>query len=301
MNNSERFDSALYGVPNRISEILMSLPKAVKENAQEIRLRANLPVALTVRGDTAFVNSSGNVSFGSSNELVTANSQELNECFRLICRNSAYAHTDELSEGYINMSHGHRAGVCGTLGKNGIMKNISSVNIRIAREIRGAANDIIGRYERGGLLIAGPPGSGKTTILRDLVRQLSNGISGKSYRIAVIDSRGEISGGGETDLGRNTDVLVTKDKAQGIEIAVRTLYPEIVAFDEIGSADELAKVSESFLAGVSIITTAHIGSASELNRRRVTRELLSSDAIGSIALLPEMIGGKIGFLPAKAV
>ena len=145
-------------------------------------------------------------------------------------------------------------------------------------------------------------GSGKTTILRDLIRQVSNGALGKNMRIAVIDSRGEISGINRNtplELGVNTDVLYTENKANGVEIAVRTMFPDIVAFDEIGSTAELDAVRQSFNSGVNIYTTAHIGSISELSVRPVVKELLKSGAINHIALLPKLHGGDIKFLTAK--
>lgn len=303
MENNIRFSATLYGVSDRIKELLEALPQTVKNSAEEIRLRIGLPVALTVNGDTVFVDNRGKVSFGYRSDLPVATKQDIEQSFKLLCGNSAYAHTEELKDGYIIMKNGNRAGICGTVIDNGFIKEVTSVNIRIAREMFGAANDIVKSFGGESLLIAGPPGCGKTTVLRDLIRQLSGGVSGKYYRTAVIDCRGEISGsfkgGAVNDLGAVTDLLLTQDKAKGIEIALRTMFPEIIAFDEIGTAAELKSVTESFFAGVTVITTAHIGSYDELLSRNITRQLIESGIIKKIALLPALHGGKIRIFSVK--
>lgn len=303
MGSKKRFDDALYGVSPAIRSVLERLPDKVKESAEEIRLRTGLPVALTVGGDTVFVLENGQISFCLTRGLLRTEASELAESFKLLCKSSVYAHTEELKKGYIRLRGGNRAGVCGTLNENGNMSDISSLNIRIAHEVRGAANDIVRAYKTGGLLIAGPPGSGKTTVLRDLIRQLAGGVCGKIYRIAVIDSRGEISGSFDgrcgNDLGAGSDVLLTADKAAGIEMAVRTMFPDIVAFDEIGNEAELKRVSESFCSGVDIITTAHVGSIADLKRRRITAALIGSGAVANIAMLPEIHGGTVRIVSAE--
>lgn len=289
MTNAQRFDTALYGVPPRLRSVLCKLTDAEKAEIEEIRLRNGLPVALTVRGGCAFLLAEGRLTRSVGGRLITVQAEDIADSFRLLCRSSVYAHGEELKNGFIMMQYGHRAGVCGRRGTDGSLHDISSLNIRIAREIKGCADPIAASYTGGGLLLAGPPGSGKTTLLRDLVRHLSEGTGGRPRRVAVIDSRGEISGSamGKTyhDLGVNTDVLMISDKAVGIEIAVRTLFPDVVAFDEIGTAEELKSVSESFCAGVEVVTTAHIGEAGELMRRPVTHQLLTSGAVGTVAVL----------------
>lgn len=305
MRNAERFDICIGSLGREIREILARLPKTVKENTQEIRLREGLPIALTVAGDVAYPRTDGQVSFYINEALPKTDGKQLEETFRLLCEGSVYAHTEELKNGFIAMKNGCRAGVCGTLNENGFMRDITSVNIRIAHQVWGAANDIVANYSGGGLLIAGPPGSGKTTVLRDLIRQISSGVWGQYRRVAVIDSRCELSGAkGSTlanELGANTDVLITADKAAGIEIALRTMFPEIIAFDEIGNSRELEGVRQSFNSGVEIITTAHIGCVEDLLVRPVTRELIGSGAVKTVAILPNLVGGEIRLINAQEV
>lgn len=303
MKNEKSFVEAIENTGYRVRSILNSLPKTVKINTEEIRLRAGRPIALTVNGDTVFVEENGKVSFVFHNELPLANTQDISECFKLLCGASAYAHGEELKEGFIIMKNGNRAGICGTVTDSGFIKDVTSVNIRIAHEIEGSANELVKQFTGENLLIAGPPGCGKTTLLRDLIRQLSNGAKGKYYRTAVIDSRGELSGSykgdRKHDLGAVTDIILTKDKAKGIETALRTMFPEIIAFDEIGTIDEFKALSESMFSGVSIITTAHIGSKNELLSRNITRSLITEGIISKIAILPTLHGGAMQIFSAK--
>ncbi len=302
--NSRVFDNALYGICERLRKVLFLLPDSVKVQVQEIRLRSGKAVALTVSGETLFVCSDGTVSHAPE-KCIKADRKDLEESFKLLCRSSVYSHLNEIKNGYIMMKGGHRAGVCGTFSEEGAISYVSSANIRLAKEFFGAADFLVRSYNGGGVLIAGPPGSGKTTVLRDFIRQLSCGNMGRFYRVAVVDTRGEIGasfeGVAHNDLGANTDILLGVEKHKGTEIAIRTLYPHFVAFDEIGSKQELDSVSECFLAGVNIITTAHIGAPEELMKREITRKLLLSGAVKTIAVLKTPAGSGAELLKAEEV
>ncbi len=290
------FDSALYPLPEKIAEVLMSLPICIKSSAYEIRLRSGRPVSLTCER-VYYVSRNGEATDTPPSDPLTVSEEELYEVLTRLSGHSVYTRAEELRNGYISMKNGHRAGVCGRF-QSGYFKDISSVNIRIAREIIGVAEEL---YENvgNGILIAGRPGSGKTTVLRDLVRHLSD--SGK--RISLIDTRGELAaavGGRATlDVGMNTDVISGGDKAKGVEIALRTLYPQYIAFDEIGNTRELELVSESFFSGTGIITTAHASDMEELKARSVTRRLLELGVVDTVAILSEKIGGEIEILSLK--
>lgn len=285
MTATEKFDEATAELSPRIRRTLSFLPDEVKRRAEEIRLRRDLPVSVTVRGKSRFVTKSGGVCGYLSGDLLIVTSEELSESFLLLCRHSVYDHAAELSEGYIRSCSGNRVGVCGSFNEKGALSDVSSLNIRVAHEVIGCGKGLM-PFAAEGMLLAGPPCSGKTTLLRDLVR----GISEAGERVAVIDSRGEISGGGKNRLGANTDVIRIANKAAGVEIALRTLFPNVIAFDEIGTRGELQGVSESFCAGVRIITTAHTGSAEDLLKRPVTAELLRLGAVKMVAVLSEKIG-----------
>ncbi len=294
----EGLDSILYVLPDRIAKVLEKLPVCIKTAAYELRLRANRPIALTLERNF-FVSEDGLVSTLLPKKPLTVTENEIKEVIMRLCDRSVYTRVSEINNGYISMKNGNRAGVCGSF-KDGVFGSVSSINIRIARSVNGAAKSLYDKAENG-LLIAGPPGSGKTTILRDLIRHLSD--NGK--RVCVVDSRGEIAalyGGVPTlDVGINTDVIGGTDKEKGLEIAVRTMFPDIVAFDEIANKRELDRLFEGFFAGVTIIATIHAGTLEELIKRPIALRLLREGVVGKVAVLPNKIGKEIEIISPKEI
>lgn len=302
---SLEFLSVLSYLPDRLASVLRRSDVNVTSSAQEIRLRIGRAVMLTCLGQTVYIDKMGGVCFSRPQNPLTVTVQDLAETFKNLCAGSVYAHTAEIRYGYVTMRSGHRAGVCGTYNENGTIKDITSINIRIAREVYGCATELAKRYTSGGLLIAGPPGSGKTTMLRDFVRIVSSGGFCAPLRVSVIDTRGEISGlaknGSAFDLGDNTDITVGVPKALGIETAVRVLNPQMVAFDEIGDVTEALRTIEALNSGVYAVTTAHVREISELTARKQIKLLINSGAVSTVALLEAGRFGCFRIFDAKAV
>ncbi len=284
-----QFHRCLYGVSKSVNRILLFVEDNIKCNVQEIRLRSEKPLTLTLAGESLYVSKGSIVSKNPQNAYIVS-CEDIKESYKNLTQNSVYSHLREIKQGYITMRYGCRAGIAGAYSQEGGITHISSINIRISREKTGVADRLFLKYEGGGVLIAGKAGSGKTTLLRDFIRQLSN--SGK--RVAVVDSRGELSasymGICHNDLGVNTDVLCGFEKDKGVEIALRTLYPDFIAFDEIGRIQEVEKIRDCLYTGANIITTAHIGSIKQIEKRTVVKELLDLNAIETFVHLSDVAG-----------
>lgn len=251
----------------------------------EIRLRAGQPVALeTVRG--RFILDK------------VCSMEEIGECMKCFCHFSVHSYEKELREGYITLKGGHRAGFCGTaVAKSGApdsIRDISSINIRIAREAVGCGEelrDTVFDEKFKGLLIAGRPMSGKTTVLRDLCR-----IIGDERKLVLVDSRSEVAAcyGGlpQNNVGKLTDVMNGYGKEEGIEIATRTLSPEYIACDEVTGGERLAGLCLN--SGVKMIFTLHSGSV----KGAMESEIVKLGAVSHIAFLSGKCGqiGKIAIV-----
>lgn len=271
----------------KIRRAIENIPFSNLENIEEIRIRLNKPLIFTINNKNLILSNKGAFSENlSAEECIIINNDDIEETFKRITASSVFAHTEELKQGFITVAKGARVGICGKLSEKGNISEITSLNIRIPREIKNFSDNIYKNYRESGLLIAGPPGSGKTTLLRDFIRKISD-----KKRVCVIDSRYELSGTNTQkksfDLGKNTDIFISQEKALAIEICLRTLYPQVIAFDEIGNEKELEKAEESFFSGVEILTTAHIGKKEELLIRKTTKRLIKSGVISDIVLLDE--------------
>lgn len=277
-----------------LDKIMMFLPESIKQqikmfqsrSIEEVRLRAGQPPGV-VCADGASLFSDG--------QAVRA--QELEQILQAACRWSIHTVLDQLCTGYIMLEGGHRLGVCGTavMGQSGLksIREISSLNIRIARQIKGiarhTASTLYGAGEPCNALIVSPPGVGKTTYLRDMVRTLSMGEIGRQYRVAVADERGEVAamwrGEPQMDLGPCVDVLSGCPKGRAIEFLIRSMNPQIIAVDEITAAEDIEAMERAIGCGVSLLATAHAYNAQTLAKRSLYRKLLETGVFNCVVEL----------------
>lgn len=290
---SKRFDEASRALSDRLYKTVYKLPNELKASVQEIRIRAEKPLVLSMGRKTMFVDKAFELSDSIENS-VTASFDDIVASFQNVCCYSVYSHQNEIKNGFVTMGSGHRVGICGTAvtshGEISSVRDISSLNIRIAREIPDAAEELLQRVGsvEGGLLIVGMPCSGKTTILRDLARRISLGIGCRIMRTSVVDERSELSGTyagiARNDLGLS-DILNGYSKHEGIMQALRTLSPEAIICDEIGASADMRAIEQGINAGVSIVATIHAGSYRELLARSQGKALINSGAFRTVVIL----------------
>lgn len=303
MNNTERFNLAADSLGERLCAILNKLDDGEKASIREIRCRVNSPVIAVTADGVRFFSSSGRLQSLYTATAIRTDKREIEEIFRRMCAYSVHSFKDSINSGYVTVNGGHRAGVAGTAvtenGRITAVKDISAINLRIAREIKGAANGIFENICCGGLesfIVAGPPSSGKTTVLRDFVRQISGEERGLFAKAAVCDERGEIgasvTGVCQHDLGLNCDLLTSYPKAQAVEIALRSFSPDIIVCDEIVSCEEVKAIEAGINSGVSFALSIHARDENELKSKKTVKELLSFGGFRKIFLLSRKEAGK---------
>ncbi len=257
------------------------------EQLQEIRLRINAPLLVIYRNEEAFVTEDA-VFTNQAAKAVQITKNEIRETMEYISNYSLYAFEDEIRQGFITISGGHRIGIAGKIiiEEDEIrgMKHISFINVRLAHQVKGCANQVIPYLidkKTGGIyhtLIISPPRCGKTTLLRDIIRQLSDGNSSiTGMNIGVVDERSEIGacymGTPQNDLGIRTDILDCCPKAKGMLMLIRSMSPQVVAVDEIGSREELEAIDYVIGCGAKLIATVHGNSLEDIKRKPTLGEL----------------------------
>lgn len=292
-----KFNEAVENLSAGLRYRLLQIPDEIKMDVQEVRIRALRPLTLVCHNGILFVTQSGRTTYLYNEGLHMVEKSEVEESFRIICGYSIHSHKDEIINGYITLPGGHRAGLCGTAAVENDkvigVRNISSINLRIARQVKGIADRILdtvfscGRWDS--LLIAGPPSSGKTTVLRDLTAQLASGQLGQYMKTTIVDERGELaavySGQAQNDVGVNCDILDGYPKSRGIMIALRTMSPDIIVCDELGGEEDVRAVEAGINAGVKFLATIHAGSKEEIMRREQIRRVLQTGAFSKVLLL----------------
>ena len=303
----DSFNSAVSMISPNIRQMLLKLDEKIKKRTYEIRLRANRPIILYGSYSSAFFNDDSSTSMVIKNNTVILSMQELADTFNRICGYSVHSHQNSIINGFVTVKGGHRAGIAGTAvcdssGNITNIRDISSINIRIAREVKNCADTLVSRFFSGepkSLITAGPPSSGKTTMLRDLIRKLSNNSMGKCYKISVIDEREELaavhSGVPCNDMGYNCDILNSYPKQTAIMTAIKTLSPQIIACDEIGTVNEVEAIRLGVNTGVRFIVTVHASTYNELVSRPQIERLLETYSFDKVVMLKGgVIPGQIG-------
>lgn len=267
-------------LPSEIAESIEKINPKDIDNITEIRIRAERPLCVTLWGESFFLEKSGNLTKSFQNCLRTGFS-EINNILKSLCRYSVYSYDKEISEGFITIESGIRAGLSGTVsysdGKK-TMRYINGINFRIPREVKDCGEKIYTRLLKNrpcGIIICGSVASGKTTLLRDLCR-----LCGNRYIVSLIDERGEIAGCRDgvpqNDVGINTDIFDGFERSDGIVNSVRSMSPEIIFCDEISTEKDSDAMIKSAGCGVKFISTAHADSFENLVKRPYLYEVINS-------------------------
>lgn len=273
----------------QLQELVSEGLQAFVGEVEEIRLRVKRPVLFRVGTREMTVTAQKKFTFQLEQGYVITG-DELERTMQILSQNSLYAWEDEFKNGYLTIPGGHRIGFVGRgvleQGKIKTLKDLSGINYRIGRQILGCADEVlpylVKKEEVRHTLIISPPQCGKTTLLRDLVRQISTGVPELSFtgvNVGLVDERSEIAGmyQGEPQfqIGLRTDVLDACPKAQGMIMLIRSMSPRVVATDEIGKNEDIEALHNALQAGVKVFTTVHGSSFEEIKTRPHLQTLIN--------------------------
>ena len=278
--------------PNNIYQAFLNLFKEnnnIIKELQEIRMRTNKPILLKLREKDIILE-------------YNISQTEILQIIERLCENSIYAYKNQICEGFITVKGGHRVGLTGSCvienEKITNIKYISSLNFRIAREVLNCSTRVLREIidtENETIyntIIVAPPGKGKTTVLRDIIRRLSNGIDEINFKgktCGVVDERGEIAamykGVPQNDIGIRTDIIENVNKNKGIHMLIRTMAPEIIACDEIGSKEDVEAIHYALFSGAKGIFTMHGRCVEDVKNNMQIYELIENREIQKVVFL----------------
>jgi stage III sporulation protein AA len=284
-------ETILNFLPKNIADLISKIPPNQKEELEEIRIRINRPIEMTMKGAPRFL-------------PYIVQPDDAFHLMNKISHFSIYTLEEELKQGFITVSGGHRIGLAGKVilegGKVKAIRDISSFNIRIAREKVGIAESIIPYIYQGGwmhTMVIGPPQTGKTTLLRDIARIASSGTATRGIqasKVGIIDERSEIAGcvNGIPQLtfGDRLDVLDACPKAEGMMMMIRSMSPDILVVDEIGRKEDAEAIQEAVHAGIKLMMTTHGTSIEEVRNRPSLRTILDQKIFQRFVVLSRKSG-----------
>lgn len=271
---------------------------------QEIRLRAFKPMIIIYDNKEFFINKLSSLTLEDKDAYIVSKN-EIKETMEYVSNYSLYAYEEEIKQGFLTIQGGHRIGIAGkVIIENNNIKNIkyiSCINVRLSHEVKGCADKILNYiYDRQSIkhtLIISPPRCGKTTLLRDLIRQISDGVKGNpGVCVGVVDERSEIGacymGVPQNDVGIRTDILDCCPKAKGMLMMIRTMSPVVVAVDEIGSSSDIEALKYVINCGCKLIATVHGSSLEDISSRPHLNRLIKENIFECFIVLNNI--GKVG-------
>lgn len=283
---------ALGALPLALRRRALALPEKAQAQAEEFRLRVGWPMSAVIGGEEQIL------------EGPPVESGELEQLVEIASQASLHTVLDQLRRGYLTVAGGHRLGLCGTAvlqnGEIYALRSLSSANLRVARQVKGAALPVLDSLCPGGrladTLILAPPGMGKTTLLRDLIRLVSQGEGCIPLRVSLADERGEVAalygGRPQLEVGRRTDVVEGCPKAQGLMVLLRGMNPQVLAVDEITAPEDVQSLISAVGCGVTLLATAHGSELADLERRPVYRPLLEEGLFRFLVRIRRENGGR---------
>lgn len=283
--------------PDKIKQILIEEIKDKENKLEEIRIRNQKPIILKFYDEEIVVR-------------YNVSSEEILSILQLICENSIYSYQKQISYGFVTLQGGHRVGITGScvIEENKIINinYINSFNFRIAKQVIGCSNKLLSyilNFKNNSVfntLIISPPGCGKTTILRDVTRQISSGnrsLMFKGINVGVVDERSEIAslykGVPQNDVGIKTDIIENASKATGINMLVRSMAPKVIVADEIGSPDDVDAINYAICSGCKGIFSAHGNDFDDIYLNPVLKNLLNNHSFEVLIFLDTIQKGEI--------